>query len=87
VPVGRGAGCTESTDPNEVRARAMDGPSHEFARSEFGHAQHARRALHREVQRQSTTLHADFQSGVHRLLALYFNKLPGRPLPNLHDCA
>jgi len=65
----------------------MDGPSHKFARSEFGHAQHARRALHREVQRQSTTLHADFQSGVHRLLALYFNKLPGRPLPNLHDCA
>ncbi len=27
--------------------------------------------------------HADFQSGVHRLLALYFNKLPGRPLLNL----
>jgi len=54
VPVGRGAGCTESTDPNQVRAKAMDGPSHKFARSEFGHAQHARRALHREVQRQST---------------------------------
>ena len=54
MPVGRGAGCTESTDPNEVRARAMDGPSHKFAGSEFGHAQHARRALHRDVQRQST---------------------------------
>ncbi len=26
VPEGRGAGCTESTDPNAVRARAMDGP-------------------------------------------------------------
>ena len=33
------------------------------------------------------TRHADFQSGVHRLLALYFNKLPGRPLPNLHHNA
>jgi hypothetical protein len=40
----------------------MDGPSHKFARSEFGHAQHARRTLHREVQRQSTTRHADFQT-------------------------
>jgi len=33
------------------------------------------------------TRHADFQSDVGRLLALYFNKLPGRPLPNLHDNA
>ena len=32
----------------------MDGPSHKFAGSEFGHAQHARRALHTDVQRQST---------------------------------
>ncbi len=29
------------------------------------------------------TRHADFQSAVRGLLALYFNKLPGRPLPNL----
>ena len=28
--------------------------------------------------------HADFQSRVGRLLALYFNELAGRPLPNLH---
>ncbi len=27
--------------------------------------------------------YADFQSGVRKLLALYFNKLPGRPLPIL----
>jgi hypothetical protein len=40
----------------------MDGPSHKFARSEFGHAQLARRTLHREMQRQSTTRYADFQS-------------------------
>ncbi len=36
---------------------------------------------------QSNHRHADFQSGVRRLLALYFNKLPGRPLPNLHHNA
>jgi len=28
--------------------------------------------------------HAAFQSNVGRLLVLYFNKLAGRPLPNLH---
>jgi len=27
--------------------------------------------------------HADFQSSAGMLLALYFNKLAGRPLPNL----
>ncbi len=31
--------------------------------------------------------HADFESGVRRLLTLYFNTLPGRPLPNLQDNA
>jgi hypothetical protein len=31
--------------------------------------------------------HADFQSGVGMLLAFYFNKLAGRPLPNLQDNA
>jgi len=33
------------------------------------------------------TRHADFQSGIGRLLAIYFNKLAGRPLPNLHHNA
>jgi len=33
------------------------------------------------------TRHADFQSGIGRLLAIYFNKLSGRPLPNLHHNA
>ncbi len=36
---------------------------------------------------ESNTRHADFQSDVRELLALYFNKLPGRPLPNLHHNA
>ena len=31
--------------------------------------------------------HADSQSNVGRLLALYFNELAGRPLPLLHDNA
>ncbi len=31
--------------------------------------------------------HADFQAGVGMLLALYFNKLAGRPLPDLHHYA
>ena len=31
--------------------------------------------------------HADFQSDVGWLLALHFNKLPGRSLPNLHNRA
>ena len=31
--------------------------------------------------------HADFQSRVSSPEALYFNELPGRPLPNLHDNA
>ena len=50
----------------------MDGPSHKFAGSEFGHA-----------QRQSNTRHADFQSHVGLPKALYFNQLPSRPLLNL----
>ena len=33
------------------------------------------------------TRHADFQSGIRRLLALYFNELAGRPLPDLHYSA
>jgi hypothetical protein len=28
--------------------------------------------------------HADFQSDIGRLLAIYFNKLSGRPWPDLH---
>ena len=31
--------------------------------------------------------HADFQCGVRRLLALYFNKTAGHPFPNLHHNA
>ncbi len=31
--------------------------------------------------------HADFQAGVGMLLALYFNKLAGRPLPDLRHNA
>ena len=57
------------------------------AGSRFGHLKRARRSLYKDVQRQSNTRHADFQSSVRSLLALYFNKLPGRPLPNLHDNA
>ena len=29
---------------------------------------------------ESNYRHADFQTGVGKLLALYFNQLPGRPL-------
>ena len=36
---------------------------------------------------KSNNRHADFQSGVGRILALYFNKLAGRPLLNLHHNA
>ena len=36
---------------------------------------------------KSNHRHTDFQSAVGRLLALYFNKLAGRPLPNLHHNA
>ena len=36
---------------------------------------------------ESNHRHADFQSGVGVLLALYFNKLAGRPLPKLHHDA
>ncbi len=39
------------------------------------------------IRRRRTTRHADFQSGVGMLLALYLNKLAGRPLPNLHHNA
>jgi len=47
----------------------------------------ARRVRHRDVPHQSNTRHADFQSGVGMLLALYFNKLAGRPLPILQHNA
>ena len=36
---------------------------------------------------ESNCRHADFQSDVRTLLGLYFNKLAGRPLPNLHHNA
>ena len=31
--------------------------------------------------------HADFQAGIGMLLALYFNKLAGRQLPDMHNHA
>ncbi len=40
------------------------------------------------VKRESINhRHADFQSRIGSLKALYFNVLPGRPLPNLQDNA
>ena len=84
MPVGRGAGCTESTDPNEMRAWAMDGASHKSARSRFGRTKCARRVRYKDVPHQSTPNTQIFSSS---LPALYFNKLAGRPLPFLHDNA
>ncbi len=86
-PQGELQGCSESTDPNEVSARAMDGPQPQICREKIW--THVVRPQGAAQGRAASILHrhADFQSGVDTLLALYFNMLAGRPLPYLHHNA
>ncbi len=65
----------------------MDGPQPQICREKIW--THVVRPQGAAQGRAASILHrhADFQSKIGKLLALYFNELAGRPLPNLHHNA
>ncbi len=76
---------SQPTRAQRGRRSAKADLSHKSAGSRFGRAKRAREGAAQGCAASINLRHSDFQCCVCSLMYLYFYKLPGRPLPNLHN--